>query len=365
VDAASGETFESIDPSTGEPFASVAQAGKEDVRRATEAARAAFDEGVTLGLEDGYNQPIAHLATMRGRLALAEGDSDGALRWFAVALTPLRRMKNHWSSIILLEDLARIAVERGDQERAARLLGAVTNLREEAGAAPLPLEREAMDRLAAVIRDNLGAPAFEAAFQAGRVLSLSQALELAETMLGEPAPAARPAGAPALRVNALGPLEVSVNGRRLPATAWGLTKARELLLYLLCHPAGCTRDQIGRAFWRDTSPAHVKNNFHVALHHLRRILGRPDWIVYEEERYRVNPRLAVEFDALQFEAEVDAARAALAETGDTAPLARALERYRGDLLGDVEAGDWRLEHQERWRRLYDEARSLVGARTDG
>src|SRR5207302_275959 len=35
------------------------------------AARAAFDEGVALALEDGYNAPIAHLATMRGRLALA------------------------------------------------------------------------------------------------------------------------------------------------------------------------------------------------------------------------------------------------------------------------------------------------------
>src|SRR5439155_1129693 len=43
------------------------------------AARAAFDEGVALALEDGYNAPIAHLATMRGRLALAEGDNAGAL----------------------------------------------------------------------------------------------------------------------------------------------------------------------------------------------------------------------------------------------------------------------------------------------
>src|SRR5207302_1652825 len=86
------------------------------------AARAAFDEGVTLGLEDGFNQPIAHLATMRGRLALAEGDSEGALRWFAVALTPLKRMQNHWSTIILAEDLGRIAAERGEHERAARLL---------------------------------------------------------------------------------------------------------------------------------------------------------------------------------------------------------------------------------------------------
>src|SRR5207237_2517528 len=43
--AASGETFDSIDPSTGTPFATVAKAGPEDARRAAEAARKAFDEG--------------------------------------------------------------------------------------------------------------------------------------------------------------------------------------------------------------------------------------------------------------------------------------------------------------------------------
>src|SRR5436190_10295849 len=45
AEAASGETFDSIDPSTGEVFASVAKAGAEDVQRAVEAARRAFDEG--------------------------------------------------------------------------------------------------------------------------------------------------------------------------------------------------------------------------------------------------------------------------------------------------------------------------------
>src|SRR5207237_8360058 len=43
--AASGRTFASIDPSTGQPFATVASGGAEDVRRAVEAARAAFDQG--------------------------------------------------------------------------------------------------------------------------------------------------------------------------------------------------------------------------------------------------------------------------------------------------------------------------------
>ena len=43
--AASGETFDSTDPSTGEVFAKVAKGGQDDARRAVEAARAAFDEG--------------------------------------------------------------------------------------------------------------------------------------------------------------------------------------------------------------------------------------------------------------------------------------------------------------------------------
>ena len=318
-------------------------------------ARAAFDEGLARGLEEGYNQPIAHLGTMRGRLALAEGDVDGALHWFTVALPALRRLKNHWSTIILVEDLAQIAAARGggDTERAARLLGAAANLREEAGARELPAEREALDRIGQSVRDTLGGAELEAAIQAGRALGLSQALDLAESMLGEPAPA-RPAGAAVLRVNALGPLEISIDGERLPDAAWSDAKSRELLLYLLCHPAGRTRDQIGIAFWRDASPAELKNNFHVTLHHLRRVLGRPDWIVFEEERYRINPRLAVEFDGLRFEAEVRAALADVAQTGDTAPLARALAHYRGDFLqGAVPAaGDWHLEHQERWRQLH-------------
>jgi len=316
------------------------------------AARAAFDEGVALALKDGYNAPIAHLATMRGRLALAEGDNAGALGSFAIGLASLKRTKNHWSTIILVEDLARIAADRGDAVRATRLLGAAANLREEAGAAPLPLEREILDRLAGTVRASLGVAAFEAAFQAGQALSLSSALDLAESIVGEPAAAPRPAGAQVLRVNALGPLEISVDGEQLPDTAWSDAKPRELLLYLLCHPGGRTGDQIGLTLWRDASPAQRKNDFHVTLHQLRRILGRPDWIVFEEERYRINPRFAVEFDGRQFETELRLAQAALVQAGDAAPLARALARYRGDFLEDTKAGDWYLEHRDRWRRLY-------------
>ena len=43
VDAASGETFDSYNPATGQAFARVAKAGAEDVDRAVAAARKAFD----------------------------------------------------------------------------------------------------------------------------------------------------------------------------------------------------------------------------------------------------------------------------------------------------------------------------------
>src|SRR5256885_1529368 len=179
---------------------------------------------------------------MRGRLALAEGDNAGALGSFAIGLASLKRTKNHWSTIILVEDLARIAADRGDAVRATRLLGAAANLREEAGAAPLPLEREILDRLAGTVRASLGVAAFEAAFQAGQALSLSSAPYLAEAVVGGPAAAPPPGGAPVPPGHGPRPLEDS--------------------------------------------------------------------------------------------------------------LARALARYRGDFLEDTKAGDWYLEHRDRWRRLY-------------
>jgi aldehyde dehydrogenase (NAD+) len=86
ADAASGETFESIDPSTGEAFATVAKAGKEDVHRAAKAARKAFDEGpwprmkgrhrakALLAVADGIKKAAKDLAELESR------DSGGTIR---------------------------------------------------------------------------------------------------------------------------------------------------------------------------------------------------------------------------------------------------------------------------------------------
>jgi len=60
VDAASGKTFEAIDPGTEQPIATVAQAGKADAEAAIAAARRAFDSGAWSGLA-----PAARLAKIQ------------------------------------------------------------------------------------------------------------------------------------------------------------------------------------------------------------------------------------------------------------------------------------------------------------
>ena len=51
TDAASGETFEIVNPATEEVVATVPRAGREDAQRAIAAARETFDSGVWSGMD--------------------------------------------------------------------------------------------------------------------------------------------------------------------------------------------------------------------------------------------------------------------------------------------------------------------------
>ncbi|MBN2397132.1 MAG: aldehyde dehydrogenase family protein, partial [Deltaproteobacteria bacterium] len=82
VDAAGGEMFETHDPGTGLPFASVARAGAADAEAAIAAARRAFDSGVWSGLTPAARmakiQDFADQIAQQGlRLAITESMDAG------------------------------------------------------------------------------------------------------------------------------------------------------------------------------------------------------------------------------------------------------------------------------------------------
>jgi predicted ATPase len=164
------------------------------------------------------------------------------------------------------------------------------------------------------------------------------------------------AGVGAVEVTLLGGFGVAVDGAPVPAGAWRLKKARELVkLLALANGFRLHRDQVLDALWRELPPGSALNNLHQAVYVARRVLG-PDAILSEDELLR----LAAEVDVERFER---ASREAL-RICTPAAYRSALSLYGGELLPENRYDDWaetrRTELAERAAELEEALRTLDG-----
>lgn len=322
--------------------------------------------------EYDYRIGVAYVLDARAFTALQVGDPDRAVRLAAASLREEPSGENRWLAGRSLRTLGAVLAARGTIRQAAALYGAADAMYEAIGAKALTEERHAVNSVPERLRLGDSAEVFAEGWAAGRLMSFREAVAAALVVEPEapvadvpptvddtaPTTAPAPAGAVPLEVRALGRLEILRDGTPVPAEAWPYAKPRELLLYLLVHPEGRTREQIGLAFWPEISPAQVKNNFHVTLHHLRKALGGSEWIRFDRGRYLVAPEWVL-FDATAFEATVVAALRTLrhtpADAAAAAALSGALAQYRGHLLDEERVGDWHFELRDRLARLHEEA----------
>jgi DNA-binding CsgD family transcriptional regulator len=106
-----------------------------------------------------------------GEVARAEGaavESGGTLR---AALAVLNERGSRWNLIRTIEALAGVAVDLGQPERAARLLGGADRLRDVVGEGVPPGLAERRARDVAAVRRRIGAERYAAAHAAGAALS--------------------------------------------------------------------------------------------------------------------------------------------------------------------------------------------------
>jgi two-component SAPR family response regulator len=168
------------------------------------------------------------------------------------------------------------------------------------------------------------------------------------------------AGDESLRVHAFAPHAVVVNGRAVDSAEWRYSKPRELLFFLLDFP-NATKDQIGAALWPDATAAQIRGSFHVALHHLRRVLGDAGLVTHSRGRYSLRQGLTVWYDVSVFEAQLDAAAALPPSQHERAidHLGAAIEIAAGQFLPDID-GDWATARRNElhWR-LDDALQSLA------
>ena len=344
-----------------------------------EAALGAAEDAVVVARRFGLDRELGISLQVLGGVVLQTGDLERAGSIIRESLARLENDPQPQFTGRGLELLGVIACRRGEPLLGARYFGAAAAERELVSADLWRLDRERLAPIVEAARTAVGAEAFDAAMAEGGGMGRAGVLALAAKESPEPAAPEPEAAAHtvqgeglrarvALRVRAFGALEIELDGAPLASDAWRSAKPRELLLYLLSHPEGRTREQLGLVFWPEASAAQVKNNFHVTLHHLRKVLRRPEWIVFERDRYRVNEALGVELDAIAFRRDATAALRALPSRA--APLAEreaALERlrsalalYRGDFLEDVAVGEWHFELRDELRRLWTTGMRAAG-----
>ncbi|HEX6134445.1 MAG TPA: BTAD domain-containing putative transcriptional regulator [Longimicrobiales bacterium] len=319
-------------------------------------------------------------------LAWRRGDVEQARSYSRDSLELLRSVRDRWFASRALQVLGYITLEHGGAARAARLLGASEALRGEVGARLMPFEVPEWSRAIEQLRTTLGSDEFDEVWSSVASIGFDAAIELGLEMSGSgpvatespaparasvtvaqtPAPAAdRPLEWPsadcALTIRGFGTIEVRRDGRALTNEDWTYAKPRELLFYLLSHRSGRTKEQIGLDLWPDASPARLRSSFHVTVHHLRRALGSPDWIAFDEGRYRFAPEHSFAYDVEHFESCIDDAARLRGRNGpdETEPRVRLLQAAvdvcGGDFLDDAGFGDWTLEPRDRLRRRFTDA----------
>jgi predicted ATPase/DNA-binding SARP family transcriptional activator len=150
------------------------------------AARSGYEEGLALRRAGEQPRLIACALLEVGHAAWLQG-AHGVTHSNAVeALALFERLGHHEGILAALENLAVAAWAHGRQERAARLMGAVEAQREALELPGADWWRRPRERIGAAMRGALGEPAFAAAWEAGRALSLAEAMSdaLDETCQG-------------------------------------------------------------------------------------------------------------------------------------------------------------------------------------
>ena len=298
-----------------------------------------------------------------GRIATDEGDYAEAYAWLTGTVD--ERLPHYpWVIPPLLEAFAGLASAQGQAARALHLAGAATALRETIGVSRAPAWRADLKRRLEPAWGALDERAGAAAWEKGRAMAPEEAVAYA---LEEPpreggvhlSVARSETRSKPLRIFALSSARVEREGRALASSDWTYAKSKELLFYLLCHPSR-TKAQIGLALWPDASPDRLRRSFHDTLYHLRRALGRPEWVIFENGRYAFNRSLDYFFDVEAFEAKLERARR-LVGAQAIMRLEEGVELYGGDFLEDLAVeGEWAQIRREELGRAYGEALLTLG-----
>jgi len=159
-------------------YANVLNGLGEMARAHGEYGRAAiyYAESLALWQDVGVRSEVAIVRCNQGLLAHNQGDEGLAAALLAESLVLVRKNADQGGIPWCLEGLGWVAMAQGQAERAARLLGAARAWFHLTDVLSNPGDWAESDRNVAAARAKLGEEAFAAAWEAGRAMTLEQAI---------------------------------------------------------------------------------------------------------------------------------------------------------------------------------------------
>ncbi len=159
-----------------------------------------------------------------------------------------------------------------------------------------------------------------------------------------------PVSPPELTILTFGRIQISLGDHIITGMEWRSQTARDLMLLLMLHPEGLTKEQVGLIFWPDISPAELKIRFKNTIYRLRHAAGK-DVVVFEDDIYYFNRTMDYEADFETFNREIQLAGLARKPEQEIQHYRRAVELYKGDFLPEIN-DEWVLVERERLHQKY-------------
>lgn len=160
-------------------------------------------------------------------------------------------------------------------------------------------------------------------------------------------------------IRTFGRLRVYIDYREVSPSAWPYPKVQSLLRFLLLREGFMPVEEVFDAIWGNLTPDRARQNFSVALHHLRRILEPHKrkhhdsrLLVYQDQRVRINHSMIL-VDRVLFQRLAREASAMGAEDPRYREyLERMVSLYAGPLYEDEPYQEWCVRERERLEQMY-------------
>ncbi len=167
-----------------------------------------------------------------------------------------------------------------------------------------------------------------------------------------------------IRIIALGGFEVWRDGRRLTFPGKAPRKPLALLKVMIAYGGHDVPEyRITDALWPGEDADLAAKNLDVTLARLRKLLGLPQSIMFNEDMFSLNPDLFWT-DVWAFENAANEAIGGTQANGTRTTAQNAIDFYRGDFLPADEAAPWVLRKRERLRSTFLRTVQLAGKRLE-